>query len=701
MRLFIAEKPSLAKAIANSLGGGKSGNGQIACSNGDVVTWCFGHMLEMAPPDVYLPDDVPKTAKGKKHWRAEDLPIVPTKWKLKPRPDAAKQLKVIADLMKSAQSIVNAGDPDREGTLLVDEILDFYNYRGPVNRLWASSIDDVSMKKALNNLKPNAETRPMGEAAFARGCADWLIGMNLTRAFTLANRRSGGQSLLSVGRVQTPTLRIVVERDLAIANFKPKPFFKPYALVTPGDDGNDTYKATWVPSNAQSGLDEEGRLVDETEAKALVNDNVSGVIVERTVTPKAQRPPTCYSLSDMQFSASKLFGFDADKTLSICQALYETHKMTTYPRVDTGFLPEAQFDEAPSVLRSIVEAAPAYAELIRKTDCKIKSKSWDDKKVTAHHGIIPTLSTNAEIGDLSQDEQAIYDLIVRRFIAQFYPPYRYEQTIILHDFSGQRFKASGRTVIQQGWKEVVQFEADALEKKNEDQGRILPVVEDGQQVNGQIDYDKAKTTPPKPFNEGSLIRAMEQMHKHIDDADMRKMLKESDGIGTSATRSGIISELKRKEFLITSKKNIVSTPLGQGLIKTLPEEVTSPLLTAQAEEKLKLIEAGKLDKYAFIAEQAAFVSERVTLAKNLNVSIAGDDAKAEAVKSVEYTCPKCHKHTLIGPKARKTKGYYWMCKGVFDDTCKTFFEDKKGVPVLEPSKKRSSATKTVKKFAKR
>ena len=690
MRLFIAEKPSVAEAIAKALGGGSKGNGKYDCGN-DIVTWCFGHMLEAAPPDAYLPDDIPKTGKGKKIWRSEDLPIIPHKWIFAPKKEAAKQVKVIADLMKSASSIVNSGDPDREGSWLVDELIDYFNYRGPVLRYWASAMDEASVKKALNNLKPNEEFRSMGDAAFARSCADWLIGMNLTRAYTLANRSSGGGSLLTVGRVQTPTLRLVVERDNAIANFTPKPFYKVFANVSAASGGSETYQAAWVPSNAQAGLDEEGRLIDESIAKTLVDPNATGVVVDRSVTPKAQRPPTCFSLADIQFSANKLFGFDAEKTLGICQALYERHKMTTYPRSDTGYLPESQFDEARTVLASVVSAAPAYANMIRGANTAIKSKTWDDSKVTAHHGIIPTLSTNADIGNLSEDEQSIYDLIVRRYIAQFYKPFRYEQTIILHDINGHRFKASGKTVIENGWKEIVQFEANALQKKSDDEGMVLPLVQAGESITAAIDYKTAKTTPPSPFTEGSLIRAMEQMHKHIDDPAMRKLLKDSDGIGTSATRGTIISDLRRREFLKASKKNIVSTDLGKGLIKALPELVTSPVLTARAEEKLKAVESGELDKFAFIKEQADFVRERVGSVASEQVLIAGDTAK-EKQQSEEHTCPNCKKRTLLGPKKKKQGGgYYWMCQGVFDqdDQCKSFFDDSKGKPILKQVKKRA------------
>jgi DNA topoisomerase-3 len=683
MRLFIAEKPAVADVIAKGLGGGRKENGKYTCGD-DVVTWCFGHMIELAMPDHYLPDEVPLNSKGNKVWRFDDLPIIPGNWKLQPKQTAKKQLDVVKKLLKSCDVVVNCGDIDRAGQNIVDEVVDYYNFKGKQLRYWCAAMDSVSVKKALADLKPNDDFRSKGDAEFARCCADWLIGMNLSRAFTLANRASGGASLLTVGRVQSPTLRVVVERDRAIENFQPKPYFKVSAMVRVDDD-TPPYKAVWVPSGSQAGLDDESRLIDADVAASLACDGVTGEIVERSVQPKTQRPPVCYSLSDLQFSASKLFGYDAEKTLNICQALYERHKVVTYPRVDTGYLPESIFAEARQMMDSIIMvASTAYSGLILKADLSIKSKTWDDSKVSAHHGIVPTPSADTDIGNLSEEEQNIYDLIVRRFIAQFYPPFKYEQTTILHKFNGEKFKASGRIIIDQGWKEVVAFEANAVQEKSKDEGVILPMVTDGQLVTADIKQDRAKTTPPKRFTDGDLIKAMQKMHLHIDDPEMRKLLKESEGLGTEATRASIISELKRRNFLKVEKKNLISTAIAREIIDILPSDVTSPLLSARAEERLSQIEEGALDKYQFIKEQADFVSSHVEAVKNDKVVVSlSSDVAEKKEKPAAPMCPNCKTRELMRrPNKNKKNEFFWMCKGVFDekDQCKSFFNDVKGKP---------------------
>ncbi|REC93333.1 DNA topoisomerase 3 [Kushneria indalinina] len=685
MRLFIAEKPSVAAAIATGLGGGKKLKGYYQCGE-DRVAWCFGHMLEQAMPDHYLPDDVPLTPKGSKIWRAEDLPIVPKSWKLLPKEEAAEQLGVICNLLSEAAVIVNAGDPDREGQLLIDEILDEYECNKPVKRFISASLDEVTVKKALSKLEDNNDYRSMGHAALARSRADWLVGLNLTRAYTLANRAAGNQNLMTVGRVQSPTLRLVVERDQTIANFKPIPFFKPFADIDTSEEGAPAYRAWWMPEEDQTGMDDNGRLLDESVAKALSGGS-EGTVVERSVTPREQRHPTCYSLADIQFSASKIFGYGAEQTLKICQSLYETHKLATYPRVDTGYLPESQFQEAATVMEALKKAAPVYAPLVATCDLSIRSKTWNDKKVSAHHGIIPTLSSRSTIDDLSDEERNVYDLIVRRYIAQFLPPHRYEETIIIHDVAGKKYRARGRTVVDAGWRAALEAETANLTEKADDESASLPVVEQGQSVSAACDYTRSKTTPPAYFTEGTLIRAMEQMHKHIDDPEMRKLLKASDGLGTSATRGNILADLQRRGFLATQKKNLVSTDIGQALIAALPSSITDPVLSARAEEMLKAIEEGTLTVDDFLARQTDFVAHQTATAAN---------AQIERVPEKTYTCPSCGNFELMRKKSKDGKGHYWLCKGVFEPEeakkCKTFLDDKNGKPVKPAAKKKRASS---------
>lgn len=399
MRLFIAEKPSVAKAIAAELGvASKTGN-SIECRDGSTVTWCFGHLLEQAEPDDYLPDDVPKTKKGKKVWRMEDLPIFPKEWKSYPKSDAGvkKQLSAIGKLIKSADRLVNAGDPDREGQLLVDEVIEHFKSRKPVERFWVSAVDPASIRKGLQNLKANEPFSGMRDAARGRSRADWLLGMNLSRAYTLSNKPKDGKGeLIAVGRVQTPTLTMVARRDYAVKNFKPQPYLSISAALSAK---GKAFTAKWRPRPDQPGMDEEGKLLlDLDKGKALVarleSQRTATVVSAETKHKKASQPKA-YSLADIQIEASRLFGYTAEETLNTCQSLYETHKVTSYPRTDCGWLPESQHADAPSVLNAIAQTFPATAKACSMADPHIKSPTFNDKKSrrTTVSSPLPTSAT--------------------------------------------------------------------------------------------------------------------------------------------------------------------------------------------------------------------------------------------------------------------------------------------------------------------
>ena len=330
MRLFIAEKPSVAKAIVAEFGCVTRGEGFITCKDGSVVTWCFGHLLEQAEPDSYLPDDVPRTKKGSKVWRFDDLPIYPKNWKLLSKNDKGvkKQLATIGKLLKKSSLVVHAGDPDREGQLLVDEVLEHFRYTGRVQRFWVSAQDSVSIRKGLANLQGNEKFVGMKLAALGRSRADWLLGMNLSRAYTLAQQAQGTKELIAVGRVQTPTLALVAKRDAAIRHFKPIPYFIIKAYL----GGEKPFTAVWEPGDSQAGIDEQNRLVDHSIATALqqrLKAAGQATVVSCSRTPKKIAQPKVFSLADIQLAASTQFGFSAEKTLNLCQSLYETHKATS------------------------------------------------------------------------------------------------------------------------------------------------------------------------------------------------------------------------------------------------------------------------------------------------------------------------------------------------------------------------------------
>lgn len=605
MRLFIAEKPSVAKAIVAELGCVTRGDGFITCKDGSVVTWCFGHLLEQAEPDAYLPDDVPRTKKGSKVWRFEDLPIYPKNWKLLPKNDKGvkKQLATIGKLLKKASLVVHAGDPDREGQLLVDEVLEHFRYTGRVQRFWVSAQDSASIRKGLTNLRDNETFDGMRLAALGRSRADWLLGMNLSRAYTLARQAQGKKELIAVGRVQTPTLALVAKRDVAIRDFKPVPYFVIKARL----GGGKPFTAVWEPEESQAGIDEQKRLVDRCIAAALqqrLKAVGQATVVRCSRTPKKIAQPKAFSLADIQLGASNQFGFSAEKTLNLCQSLYETHKATSYPRTDCSFLPESQYADAKNVLAAIAKTMPPLAGLVAKCDCSIQSPTWNDKKITAHHGIIPTQQA-ADGSKFSDDERKIYRLIAERYLSNFLPAHEYLACSIELRIATERFSAKGRLVTKPGWK-VVTSAAD--EDKADDEGQALPELKSGLQlpVSG-IDCEEERTKPPAAFTEGTLIRAMENIHQAVNDPQSKKFLKEGDGIGTPATRAAIIAELKRKKYLEVKGKKIVATELGLHLLQVVPDVMKNPVLTALFERILREVEAGNVPLDVFIEKQKQLV----------------------------------------------------------------------------------------------
>jgi len=695
MRLFIAEKPSVAKALAAELGITGKGEGFIDCGV-DKVTWCFGHMLEQAEPDDYTPDNVPRTKSGKKIWRVEELPIIPTDWLLKPKADAKKQLAMIGKLIKQADEIVNAGDPDREGQLLVDEVLEHFNNKKPVKRFWVSAQDKVSIQRGLAALKANQDYAGWANAARGRARADWLIGMNLSRAYTLRASRGGSRALLTVGRVQTPTLALVVARDREIEGFVPTAYHRITATIS---HGNGTFSASWKPRETQEGLDSEGRLINTAIADALVAgvSGASGAVAEYKKEAKTQAQPLAFALSDITALASSKYGYSAEQCLKICQSLYETHKLTSYPRTDCAYLPESQHADAPAVLAALKQVNPELSALIDAANPALKSPTWNDKKITAHHGIIPTLHAGNKSA-LTEQENNLYELIVRAYIAQFWPVYEYLQTKVSLEIAGETFTASGKTVTKNGWKDVYQpvdeDEAKPAKGKGADaeseesSGQNLPAMQQGDKVTcPQAKRIDAKTKPPARFTEGTLIRAMENIHRFVSDPEHKKRLRDGDGIGTSATRASIISELKRRTFLEAKGKHIHSTELGRALVDALPEAVKSPVLTALYERLLKAIEQGEKPLSEFVSRQEAFVRAEVAKAAEGSVTIAsaqstsstatGVTHKKSAVSVTEHKCGACGSALIRRPS--KTKGQFWFgCSGY--PACKQTYPDNKGKP---------------------
>ena len=594
MRLFLAEKPSLARAIADVLPAPKvRRDGYIVCGADDVVTWCAGHILELAPPDAYDP--------AYKRWSIEHLPIVPKDWKLiASAPDLLKNIK---GLLPRADRVVHAGDPDREGQLLIDEVLEFLGYRGPVDRLLISDLTPASIQRALSDMQPNTRYRGLYEAGLARQRADWLYGLNLTRLYTLLGRAGGYDGVLSVGRVQTPVLGLVVRRDREIEAFSPRAYHVVRAEVT-GSGG--AFAATWQPQAATAArLDEAGRLIEREHALALQRrvQGKSGVVASCRQETKSESAPLPYSLPDLQVDAGKRFGLSPKQTLDACQSLYETHRLLTYPRSDCSYLPEAQHGQADAVLAAIGANFSVLGPVVHRADRSFRSRAWNDKKITAHHALIPTTVARS-IAGLAVPEQRIYELVARRYVAQFLAPFSFSETKIEIEVDGERFVASGRRTIAEGWRVTCESASKQDEATSEDgdseERQPLPALRDGDAVSlGEVTISDRRTSPPKRFTDASLIQAMTGIARFVEDPTVKKLLVETDGIGTPATQAQVIETLFERRFLERQGRQIVPTDIGRALIQSLPDGATRPDMTALWEAAMRGIVDRKLALPAF------------------------------------------------------------------------------------------------------
>lgn len=598
MRLFLAEKPSLARAIADALPGPRQRrDGFILCGSDDVIAWCAGHILELAPPDAYDP--------SYKRWVLEQLPIVPRQWALVAK--APDLLKTIRSLLPKATTVVHAGDPDREGQLLVDEVLDHLGYQGPVERLLISDLNPSAVRKALGELQPNGRFRGLYEAALARQRADWLFGMNLTRLYTLLGRAGGYDGVLSVGRVQTPLLGLVVRRDQEIESFVPHPY---YVLTATVSSGGRPFQALWrTPEGGCPSLDSAGRLIDRDHARriqALVSGQ-GGVVTACSSDKRSEPPPLPYSLPELQVDAGKRLGLSPKQTLDACQALYETYRLLTYPRSDCAYLPEGQFPQAGQVLAAVGKNAPAFASTIALADVGRRSRAWDDRKVSAHHAIVPTAVIRSDAA-LPRAERDVYHLVCRRFLGQFLPPFEFSETTIELQLAGEAFRGYRRSVTAQGWRDLLEDgrRQDAASEGNDDEGQnaeqSVPLLQEGTRVTCQdLVVTEKRTTPPERFTEASLIQAMTGIARYVADPKIKQLLRETDGIGTPATQANIIQTLFERRFIERRGRHLSATLVGRSLIAALPDAATRPDMTALWEAAIRRISEGQAALPSFLS----------------------------------------------------------------------------------------------------
>ncbi|WP_298496965.1 type IA DNA topoisomerase [uncultured Algibacter sp.] len=627
MKVCIAEKPSVAREIAAVLGANTKRDGYFE-GNGYAVTYTFGHLCTLKEPVDYKP--------YWKSWDLNNLPMLPEKFEVKVSSNSGikKQFNIVKSLFDKADLVINCGDAGQEGELIQRWVMNEANYKGEVKRLWISSLTTEAIKEGFENLKPAKDYDNLYYAGFSRSIGDWLLGINATRLYTV--KHGGYKQVLSVGRVQTPTLAMVVNRFKDIENFKPQPYWELQTL----------YRETLFSY-------EDGRFLKKEDGEALASKVKESDFEIQSITKKKGKEyaPKLFDLTGLQVYCNTKFGFSADETLKIVQALYE-RKVVTYPRVDTTFLPNDVYPKVSGILQKLTNYSTLTQPLLGKK-IKKSTKVFNDKKVTDHHAIIPTgMQTN-----LQYNQQQVYDIIVKRFIAVFYDDCTVSNTTVLGHAAKVVFKTTGKEILEKGWR-VVFENPNAKEKES----GILPTFEKGEKGPHEPSFLEKETKPPNQFTEASLLRAMETAGKQVDDEELRDLMKEN-GIGRPSTRANIIETLFRRKYIKRNKKQVLPTVTGIQLIDTIKNDLLkSAELTGSWEKQLKDIERGEFSAGAFINNMKrmvdALVYEVRSETKRANISYATTvkkrAAKVDAKKSAGITaesCPKCKQGQIIKGKS--------------------------------------------------
>ena len=627
MKVCIAEKPSVAREIASVLGANARHDGYYE-GNGYAVTYTFGHLCTLKEPNDYKP-----------HWKSWDLnnlPMLPERFETKVVQNSGieKQFKIIKKLFDKATVVINCGDAGQEGELIQRWVMNAANYKGEVKRLWISSLTTEAIKEGFENLKPSANYDNLFYAGFSRAIGDWLLGMNATRLYTV--KHGGYKQVLSIGRVQTPTLAMVVDRFKEIENFKPQPYWELQTL----------YRETLFSY-------EEGRFLNKEDGQTLANKVKESEFEIVSIDKKNgnEFAPKLFDLTGLQVYCNTKFGFSADETLKIAQSLYE-QKVVTYPRVDTTFLPGDIYPKVPGILQKLSNYGTLTQPILEKK-IKRSPKVFNDKKVTDHHAIIPT---GIEI-NLPYNQQQVYDIIVKRFIAVFYDDCLVANTTVIGKAAEVLFKTTGKEILKKGFRIV--FENPNAKEKEAD---ILPTFVVGEKGPHEPSFLEKETKPPNQFTEATLLRAMETAGKQVDDEDLRELMKEN-GIGRPSTRANIIETLFKRQYIVRNKKQVLPTPTGIQLIETIQNElIKSAELTGSWEKQLKDIEKGTYTAGAFIKNMKSMVEALVTEVRSetrhANISHAGnvqkESVKVEKKKTagiLAEACPKCKKGNLIKGKS--------------------------------------------------
>ncbi|MEQ2024870.1 DNA topoisomerase III [Xenorhabdus szentirmaii] len=643
MQLYLCEKPSQARDIARVLGVKQRGQGYL-CGGSITVTWAIGHLLDMAVPEHYGEQFGPP-------WRMDPLPVLPVQWHWTVKKETADQFAVIRQLLKQADEVIIATDADREGEVIARELLEYCRFTGSVRRLWLSALDETSIRQALAAILPGEKTEPLYQAGLGRARADWLMGINLTRLYTLKAQAQGFSEVLSIGRVQTPTLALVVSRDNDIARFEPKPYWQ--VVVTLQKDPI-RFRAKWLP--APDDCDEEKHCIREDIAQSVVKrcqQAQDAVVTKLTQKREKTPPPLCFDLGTLQQVASQQWGMGAGQVLTIAQSLYEIHKATTYPRTDCGYLPVSMRSDIPAVFTALTRTDPAMSGIISQLDAGTLSRVWNDSHITAHSAIIPTRHA-FDMTKLTADELKVYQLIRQYYLAQFLPAQETDVTDVILTIGGQLFQATGRVSVTTGWKALFTGE-------KQDDNTALPALKKGEScpVTG-VEIQPRQTRPPVPFTEGTLIAAMKNAAAFIHDPQLKKVLRESAGLGTEATRAGIIEALFKRQLLTRKKKNLQATRLAQELIAGLPDILTQPGITALWEQSMDDIAQGRATLDGFMQKQAQWLSHLVEKGKTQPLRFTLPKPPA---------CPRCG--GMMQKRAGKTTPFwgctrYPACKGMLN-----------------------------------
>ncbi|MFA1821768.1 DNA topoisomerase III [Virgibacillus oceani] len=698
--VVLAEKPSVGRDIARVLQCHKKGNGFME-GNKYIVTWALGHLVTLADPEVY--DDKYKT------WKLDDLPMLPKDLKLVVIKKTGKQFSAVKTQLtrKDVGEVVIATDAGREGELVARWILEKARVKKPVKRLWISSVTDKAIRDGFKSLKSGKQYENLYASAVARSEADWYVGLNATRALT-----TKFNAQLSSGRVQTPTLAMIARREKEITEFKPQKFYGLEAKTQKG------FKLTWQDAKNNR------RIFSREKADALL-EKVKGKpaeIVDVQKSYKKKHAPQLFDLTELQRDANRIFNYSGKETLSIMQRLYEQHKVLTYPRTDSRVI---STDIVPTLKDRVkacgVDQYSRFAKKLLGKEWKLPKSVVDNKKVSDHHAIIPT-EERVMLADLSDKERKIYDLVVKRFLAVLADPFEYEQTTISAEMDGERFSAKGKVVKKQGWKALYDNRQD-----DEEEDQNLPEVGKGDTLTQlRVSQTQGETKPPERFTEGALLQAMENPARYMkaEDKHLTKTMSQTGGLGTVATRADIIEKLFNTMYMEMKGKHIFITSKGRQLLDLVPEDLSSPALTAEWEQKLAQIADGRLEKNKFIAEMKGYTKEVVREIKESDEKFKHDNMtgtkcpdcgklmleiknkhgrmlvcqdrscghKKNIAKNTNARCPNCHKRMELRGEG---EGKTFMCKCGHREKLSTFNKRK------EQEKKHKVSKKDVNKYLKK